>query len=837
MSTYVEVPAQQLRDYLHGLGFVLDATARGHEEVYCRAHERDPGYVVKVYSTIPRGGQQARSCGADAIRVVAVRGERGVFKATRTFRTGTVEGVLGRVGERVDLAFKACGPATQLLAPLVSEPSRAFTSQPEAKVHRTLRARGAQAFLAGSGERPPGGVDAEEPSDEPAGEPEVDALYETGLNDEQLQVVRHEAGPLLVLAQAGSGKTKTLVNRIARLIADGTDPREVLAVTFSKKAADEMNARLRGLGVRAARVGTWHSLCLEILRDGTPWANWQVDERDTAKLILKDAVGFRHLDWKTVDVGKLERVIGLCKANLVGPNDVERVCEIARPYFPVPQDQRKAADAFAVFQNLVEQRGLLTFDDMLVFAARWLEDEDNRQRWAARWTQLLQDEAQDSNEAQRAIGERLARDHRNYMVVGDPAQSIFGFRGATPEIILAFEQQWPGAKVVRMCRNYRSVSTVIAAANGILRRAETKLTGDMVGERAVDGHAVALAAQDLDAEARHFLAEVQQTVKLGGKLSDVTALFRTNAQSRALEEALLGAKVPYVVVGGTSFYERKEVKDLLGYLRVATDADPDGDAMKRCLNAPFRYLGAKTVERMLNAPRGASWAGTARVVAQQDGLNYKQRASLDEWAGLVDQLAGWCADVDQAGNPTDKAKPSATLTWLVAKTNYIAAITKDAGEESIHQSHGANVRELIRVADRFATAADLLHYIEENLKAARRQREDKQAGGERVLLMSIHRSKGLEWPSVFVCGCNDMILPHAKGDPEEERRLAYVAVTRARDRLTLSYVRELATATGVREAQPSVFLRDAGLLRDDDRANDVDLGAEAEVLALEERAG
>ncbi len=328
----------------------------------------------------------------------------------------------------------------------------------------------------------------------------------------------------------------------------------------------------------------------------------------------------------------------------------------------------------------------------------------------------------------------------------------------------------------------------------------------MVPMRGVVGKVAVTPSANLDAEGEHFAAWVTEIVRDGGKYSDCTALFRTNAQSRALEESLLARKIPYVVVGGTSFYERKEVKDLLGYLRVAAGRDASGDAVKRSINAPFRYLGSAFVERLVDevAKGDHTWSDVpalVEAVCARAGVQSRQRASANDWVALVCDVGRDLASEDPAVR-----SPRAILDELVSRTRYIEWLEKEEGGESLENSRGSNVRELIRVADRFATVGDLLDYIDKTVRAARKQREDKQAGGERVLLMSVHRSKGLEWPHVFVSGCNEDILPHRMGEPEEERRLMYVAATRARDSLVLSYVVELATRAGIKAAVPSRFL-------------------------------
>lgn len=642
-------------------------------------------------------------------------------------------------------------------------------------------------------------VSAEAPT-EPAPEP----VWLAGMNPEQREAVLHDDGPAALMAVAGCGKTRVLVHRVARLVAEGrAAPRDVLCVTFSKKAQEEMDARLKALGVGAVRAATWHSLALQILKeDHTEWSTWTIDDKSQDRTVLKQVLGFKGMDWKGADASALMRLFSVCAATLADPGSDEATA-LAREHFRF--DATRALEAYARWRAALEERALLTFDLMLVYLHRHLSDPEVRERWGARWRYVIQDESQDANLAQIAIGRQLAGGHRNYMLIGDPAQAIYGFRGTTPEYLLAFEKEW-GAKVITMHRNYRCARKIISIANAIIAPAKVRLPMEMTAERDLDGEVRCIASEDFDGEAREFSDLAQNHVLDGGSYSDLTALFRTNAQSRALEEALLREGIPYVVVGGTSFYERKEVKDLLGYLRVAVGAG-DLDAVRRSINAPFRFLGAAFVERVMReAERQGEvedWAALVESVGQAAGLQQRQRASAAQWASIVRDLGRDAA----AGKA-----PADLLHQLISTTQYIAWLEREEGQESIENSQGANIRELVRVAGSFTTVDDFLAYVNKTVEAARRQRRDGQAGGERVLLMSVHRSKGLEWPVVFVAGMIDGVLPHARGDAEEERRLAYVAATRARDLLVLSHVRSFATRAGIKAASPSPFLRDAGLV-------------------------
>lgn len=634
-----------------------------------------------------------------------------------------------------------------------------------------------------------------------------------GLNEEQAAVVRHGGGrPLRVLAQAGSGKTHALVRRVANLVTLGADPARILAVTFSTKGAAEMNDRMKKLGV-PAEVRTWHAFCSRVIKeDGMFCAppRYTVDDKDAEKTVVKVALGYQYLDWKGADLTKVRSFIGHCKANLLRWDSPEAY-RAAEKTFGARAGH--AVRAYELRDRLMSEKKLLAFDDMLVNVVDHLRsDEMTRRCWAAKYDHVLTDEVQDNNAAQEALAELLCRDHRSLMVVGDVAQAIYGFRGSKPDFLADFESRWPDAVTVTMSRNYRSAARIVAVANEVIRPAKVRVQSDMVAcrEGAGEGKADLVAAEDFDDEASEVAAWVLAQKEAGRSYSDCAVLFRTNAQSRALEDALLEKKVPYLIVGGVNFWQRKEVKDLLAYLRVALDRDADGDGVKRCVNAPFRYLGAKFVERLTQnaedaAARGEemTWPQLVAQTAREEGTRSHQRESALEWARIMTEVSARAVGYEKEdGTRVPALPPAKLLEEIVTRTGYLAWLEKDEGEESIENSHAANVREMLRVAAAFETSGALLDYIDENIRETAKA---KRVKGDRVLLMSVHRAKGLEWPCVWVVGCNEMILPHAKGDEEEERRLAYVAVTRARDELVCSYVSEMVTKAGLKPAALSRF--------------------------------
>lgn len=640
-------------------------------------------------------------------------------------------------------------------------------------------------------------------------------VWAVGMNDEQLSAITHGDGPCVVLAQAGSGKTRALVHRLVKLVEDGTPAEKILAVTFSKKAADEMTERAHLLGIQA-RIGTWHSLCLEIIKtDKLPQASWIIDDQDKAKYIAKECLGFKGVNWDGADCNEFRSFIAWCKAYLIEAETNEAL-EEANNWFG--REGRLAYNAYSLYERTIAAKQLLTFDDYLVVVYRYLKgNEEAHKTWAAKWLYLLQDEAQDANLAQCAIADLLTSEHKNYMIVGDPAQSIYGFRGSSPDYIMEFQKTY-NSKIVVMNKNYRSTNSIIEVANNVIRKAEIRLETDMVCMRKEEGSVIAVFAEDLDDEANKFSTWVEERVASGEKYSDTTCLFRTNAQSRAIEESLLKKRIPYVVVGGSSFYERKEVKDLLAYLRIVCKQDTAGENIRRCINAPFRYLGQKFVERVMIESKSSSepdWLQIINNVCSQQGIQSRQRSSAIEWCNIMSYLQNVIENPPKDNNPLNPSKPEQILEYIVQATDYMGWLKKEEGSESLHNNPQSNVRELIRVSNRFDTVKELLAYIDRNIAEAAKQRKDTQAGGNRVLLMSVHRSKGLEWPNVWVVGCNEGILPHAKGDPEEERRLAYVAFTRARNHLRTSYVKSVAIGAAIKEIPVSRYLLDCELVTAD----------------------
>lgn len=649
-------------------------------------------------------------------------------------------------------------------------------------------------------------------------------MTDIALNREQHEAVHARTGPLLVVAIAGAGKTRALIERVRRLVESGVEPTRILAVTFSVKAAKEMTARL---SMPAVRIGTFHSVALQIVRHELPdIGSWRIDDTDRYRACLKDAVSYRYMAWSAADVTYLSSYIGRCKADGARP-DSPRAMELAKSaYKKKPSASREpvlCVQAYTTAEMIRCDRRLLTFDDLLVEAESALEnDEGARVRWASRWSHVLQDEAQDENLVQHRLVEKLARDHRSYTLVGDPAQSIFSFRGACPTALLTFEADW-GAQVVRMGANYRCGRAIVDVANRILRAmpGHTHLGVEIEAQRTETGRVAVTSYEDFDAEGEGVTQKLLESHADGRAWHDHVVLFRTNAQSRGVEECLLSNRIPYIVLGGANFYARREVRDLLAYLRIAAGMGT-AEHVRRSINTPFRFLGKAFVEGLedhLDSYDGLAIIQQIRDYAMcAQGLQQRQRTSAVQFCQLLEQLsqtiaAGEKSQTDMRDTPSEiSARPAKLLEHLVIDLRYNEWLTRDEGAESPENNRVSNVRELIRAADRFPTVRELLTYVDDTLAKASAAKSGS-GDGDVVTLCSIHRSKGLEWPVVYVIGCNTKILPHAYAeDPLEERRLFYVACTRARDVLELSYVEAAAVGGRVMQLEPSTYLDEAGLV-------------------------
>ena len=618
-----------------------------------------------------------------------------------------------------------------------------------------------------------------------------------GLNPVQREAVVHPGGPLLIVAGAGSGKTRVLTHRVAWLIAEaGVSPFGILAITFTNKAADEMKARVEALvGPIAQRmwISTFHSACVRILRKDAERLGYKssftiYDQADAVRLtgyVVRDL----GLDSKRFPARTVHSVISTAKNELV---DFETFAEQARNRGPY---DRKIADVYREYQRRLLAASAMDFDDLLMVTVHLLQAcPDVLERYQHRFRHVMVDEYQDTNRAQNELILLLGRESGNVCVVGDSDQSVYRFRGADIRNILEFEEAFPSTTVVVLEQNYRSTQTILDAANSVIannamRKPKSLWTEEVGGELILRYH-----AEDEHDEARWVNDQIQRLRDEHYRYGEVAVFYRTNAQSRAVEEELTRRNIPYKVVGGTKFYERREIKDLLAYLRAIANA-ADEVSLKRIVNVPRRGVGDTSVARLdaWAASHGASF-GDAMSEAEMAGVTGKALGGLTELNRL---LGEW----RESGLP-----PGELLGRVLDQTGYLHEIEAEHTIEAAGRVE--NIQELMGVASEYVELDVFLADV--SLVADADDLEDKEPG---VVLMTLHTAKGLEFPAVFMIGMEEGVFPHLRslGEPdelEEERRLCYVGITRAQKRLYLTnaWCRSLWGQTQYNP--PSRFLRE-----------------------------
>jgi DNA helicase-2/ATP-dependent DNA helicase PcrA len=617
-------------------------------------------------------------------------------------------------------------------------------------------------------------------------------------------------GPLLVLAGAGSGKTRVLTQRIAHIVGDlGVSTAEILAITFTNKAAEEMRARvgeLVGPGVRSMWVMTFHAMCGRMLRGdadkiacdaaGNPCydRNFTIYDTDDQKRMIKAVMAELDLNDKTYPPNGILNRISSARNELVGPAEFAEAA--ASPLDKV------AAKVYARYLTRMREANAMDFDDMLVNAHELLAHHaDVLAAYQARFRYILVDEYQDTNHAQYRIVNLLASGHRNLMVVGDDDQSIYSWRGADIRNILEFERDYPDATVIRLEQNYRSTATILAAANAVVannagRKPKTLWTANAGGE-AISRY----YATDEREEARWVAAEIERLMREEGRsYMDFAVFYRTNAQSRVIEDLFLRAGVPYQIVGGTRFFDRAEIRDVMAYLRTIVNP-ADEISLKRIVNTPKRGIGSTTVERLEYEAiaSGTTFETAMRRAVDGELLGTGPRAKVGAFVEILGELRALAGDSLRE-----------QVEQIVERTGLIGALEAEHTFEA--DGRIENIREFFGVVEEFAVQpedAGLTDFME---WAALRTDLDTLAEGERaVTLMTVHTAKGLEYPVVFVVGMEDSIFPHAnsmfdESGLEEERRLAYVAITRARERLYLTHAAQRSLFGSMQYNPPSRFI-------------------------------
>lgn len=623
------------------------------------------------------------------------------------------------------------------------------------------------------------------------------------LNPRQREAVVHEGGPLVVFAGAGSGKTRVITYRVAHLIdTHDVRPWRILAVTFTNKAAGEMRTRLLqllGEPGSAVRVGTFHATCARFLRRdgeliGVSKDFTIYDDQDQLALV-KRVLRDLNLDEKRYQPKSIAGRINRAKQEVQGPEQIET----SDPWSEVV---RRVYDAY---EAQLHQANALDFGDLIFRTVRGVESNDAfREALVARFSHVLVDEFQDTNQAQFRLVRGLAEGHRNLCVVGDDDQSIYRWRGADRRNILDFRQSFPDATLVKLEQNYRSTQRILRAANAVIARNVEREPKELWTDNAEGDPVLIVRTMDERDEARLVLRGVRELLHQGRALSDVAVFYRTHAQSRVIEEALRGANIGYRIVGGMRFYDRAEVKDLLGYLRLI--ANPADDmSLLRVINTPARGIGKTTVTRLLDA---AAQRGRSLWSVLEEG-------SLDTVGAAANKrLAGFVSLVSELRTSAGRGGPLGELgAELVERTGYADMLRHDDTPEA--DARFQNIQELVASMDEFhrerpeEQLADFLENVTLQTSA------DEAAEGDRVTLMTVHAAKGLEFPVVMVTGLEEQVFPFKGVDPwedpeelEEERRLAYVAFTRAEERLVLSFAAIRRIFGQQRVGIPSRFLNE-----------------------------
>ena len=624
------------------------------------------------------------------------------------------------------------------------------------------------------------------------------------LNPEQREAASHVSGPLLIIAGAGSGKTRTLTHRIAYLLGEcEVKPYQILAVTFTNKAAAEMKERVADLVGEAARkmwIGTFHSICVRLLRqygEAIGYAkNFVIFDADDTQSLVKQALNELDLDPQRFPPRNLAARISDWKNDLRTPDEAEAALG-ARP---MPPD-KVALDVYRLYQERLRRQNALDFDDLIGATVRLLKtSKDTREGLQQRFQHVMVDEYQDINQAQYELVQLLTGEHQNVCVVGDDDQSIYGWRGARIEIILQFDDAYPDAKIVKLERNYRSTQAVLDVANAVIAhntgRRPKKLKAQQGGGDRVKLH---IAGNEHD-EAWYIADQIHHQVKAHGRrYGDHVVLYRTNAMSRVFEQVFHTKQIPYRILGGTRFFDRKEVRDTVAYLRVMLN-DADEVSLARIINTPTRGIGAKTIDTLRDyagTERISLWAAAQAAAAKDsDVLSTGPRSKMASFVSLMTGLMAL---------PETMATPS-QIEAVLDSTGYREALEAERTVEASGRLE--NLQELVSLASE-PGSEDLAGFLEKVALQSDTDALDPDA--DAVVLMTLHSAKGLEFPIVFFAGLEEGLLPHQRSIDsaegiEEERRLVYVGMTRAETQLYLTRTFRRTVYGQTLMSKPSRFL-------------------------------
>lgn len=614
----------------------------------------------------------------------------------------------------------------------------------------------------------------------------------TQLNLEQETAATHVEGPMLVLAGAGSGKTRVVVHRIAHLIDLGILPSDILAVTFTNKAAEEMRNRIRSMKNAQVLSCTFHSLGARILRESISALNYRSDfviyDEDDSEKLLKGCLEELELNGKQGLLREIRSQISRAKNDLQPP---ESISDTQEPLFK---------KAYALYQSKLKECNALDFDDLLYLTVTLLQsDEKVRLEYQNRWLFVLIDEYQDTNMAQYLLAKLLVAKHQNLFVVGDPDQSIYSWRGARYQNILNFERDFPGGKVVRLEQNYRSTPTILEASNALIAHNQNRFKKNLWSNREA-GEKIGLFIAPTEREEANFVAD---QILLHGAIprNEIAIFYRTNAQSRAFEDALLSRKISYTIVGGLSFYARKEIKDILSFLRLIL-SNSDLISFQRTVNIPKRGLGAATLEKLMQAAssQGIPILTFCEGHLAEIKLSAKQKTAFSDYLSLIRSLR----------NQAKTKKIHELIDSLIKESHYLDFLLEDP---ETAEDRKENINELIGKAlewEQEHPNPSLQQFLEE---LSLRSSTEEESFVPSVQLMTLHNSKGLEFPLVFLAGLEENLCPHvncqnSEEQIEEERRLCYVGMTRAKEMLYLTATSARFMWGSLQRMELSRFLRE-----------------------------
>jgi DNA helicase-2/ATP-dependent DNA helicase PcrA len=657
--------------------------------------------------------------------------------------------------------------------------------------------------------------------------------YLKGLNEAQKEAVLHINGPLMIVAGAGSGKTRVLTTRIAHLLSTGVDAFNILALTFTNKAAREMKERVeRILGNNEARnlyIGTFHSVFARILRAEAPKLGYPhhftIYDTDDAKSVVKTVVNELNLDDKHYKANIVYNRISQAKNGLIGPS------EYATDYYIQQEDTRSNRPAIAQIYEAYAKRcfknGSMDFDDLLLKFYELLKNfPESLHKYQHKFKYILIDEFQDTNPAQYEIIKLLGAVYENVCVVGDDAQSIYSFRGATIENILQFQKDYEDVKVVKLEQNYRSTQSIITAANEVIKRNKGQIPKNLWTENA-EGEKIRLVRTMTDNDEGKFVADTIQEQKLRNHFNnrDFAILYRTNSQSRAFEESLRRMAIPYTIYGGISFYQRKEIKDFIAYLRVIVNPN-DEESLKRIINFPARSIGKSSLDKavlLANEKNISMWD----VISQAATMGYK--------AGTLEAIEQFVLMIRSFASMLNTKNAYEVATHVGKQTNIVKELFNDKTTEGLARYE--NIQELLNSIKEWVDNQQNLALIDEdgilidNINTQETQKgqaglsgylqqitlltdtDQKDPDADTVKLMTIHAAKGLEFSCVFAAGLEESLFPNAmsintREELEEERRLFYVVITRAKHKLWITYANSRYRFGSVIQNDPSRFIEE-----------------------------